>query len=282
MKARFKRFAPHAVSFTLVAAASALGCAGEVMVGDVDGMGGNDGGDGGDGAGTGGSDGLECPEQVPSPLAHHARWKATANDFGDLAGSHWVGALSNGLELDLTITEDHQATLQAGQPIAPPMQNAGYIDPTDQPLPVGALYEIHGAGFDGTNLLVPLPFYAPYEEWCALQTPYPRHDSPCTAELVPGAVNCTGEVCTTDGRTVSASFVRTAGTLACACTLAECVANVEWPEWEAGKTYADYQNYFSVEALVLTYDSETDTLSGGLFEDGSPPDGVAAELERAD
>lgn len=251
----------------------AVSCAGEVMVGEVDeGAGGDDGSDSAavDGCTScgGGSVDVDCTAHDERLLSDYHRWRAAENEFGELAGSHWVGFVSPGSvsverSLDLVITADHEATLQVGTPTAP-MAGGGYLENDGSALPEGARYEIHGAGFDEEELLIPVPLYAPYAEWCPLQVPYPRPDTDCGAELVPGAVSCTGEVCTTDGRTVSRSYVLTTGINPCACTLSECVTRVEWPVWEPGETFADHRHTFRVEALVLTYDPEEDTLSGYL------------------
>jgi len=280
MKTRLAPLFGHEVARAILAAMATAGCMGEVMVGEV-------GGTGGDGSTCescgGAGPTVDCSDHDERVLAPHARWKATANDFGDLAPSGWVGSFSNTLRLTLTIDEDHQGTVQVGGTVPPPMRDTAYVEMFGNPLPIGALYELHGAGFDGTTLLVPLPLNAPYEEWCPLQLSFPLRGSDCSADLLPYATSCDGQVCTTEGRTISQSYVLATYGNPCACTLTGCVASVAWPEfWEAGKTYADYQNYFSVEALVLTYDPETDTLSGGLFEDGSPPDGMPIELQRTD
>jgi hypothetical protein len=267
-----------------VLAAGFSACGGEVMVGEVDaGMGGDMA------AGTGGSPSsggaaavVDCSEPDAEARVSRNRWLATLNDFGELAGSRWEGSMTNVPLVVLEFSTDQTGSFQVGTPAPPPTEpNAGYLG-LGGPFPVGATYPLHGGSFDGSELLLPLAHYSPFDAWCALQPPVPVKGSTCGFTLMPAA-SCENRTCElSDGRTVSQAWVETGAPLTCVCTSTDCFANVDWSEWPAGQTYKDIENYESLPTLRLTYDAETDSLSGGYFPDGLPPDGRAAEFVRVE
>lgn len=263
-------------------------CGGEVMVGEVEEE--LSEGPGGDtSAGTGGSPAsggapavVDCSTEDVGEEKSRDRWLATPNDFGELAGSRWEGSMTNVPRVVLEFSADQTGSFQVGTPVPPPTEpNAGYLA-WASPFPSGATYPLHGGSFDGSELLLPLAKYSPFDAWCGLQPPVKIDNSTCSFTLMPGAVCESGMCLLSDGRVVSIGWIETGSAETCACTSTACFASVHWPDWQPGQTYKDLENYYELPTLRLTYDAETDTLSGGYFPDGLPPDGRAAEFTRMD
>jgi hypothetical protein len=243
--------------------------------------------------GTGGDEGgyvasaEECADQEAQLQEPHDLWLATTNDFGELSGSRWQGTMKDLPTLVLELRADQTGTLQVGTPLpAPTERDQGYLE-VAVPYPIGSTVPLHGGSFDGSELLLPLPMAAPYDTWCALQPPVSTQSSyyPCSFALSSG-IDCTaGTTCDlSNGRTVERAWMDSVE--ACVCTSKECFAGFFWPEWEAGKTFADLENYYDLPVLRLRYDAETDTLEGGHFPEGSPPpagsEGIRAKFVRAE
>jgi|GEM_PF-1660514 len=257
--------------------APALGaCAGEVMVGDVN-------------EGTGGvhssAAAVSCAEEDAELALSHERWLATGNDFGDLAGSRWEGTMAGMPTLVLELGTDQNGTLVVGTPVSAVAKRDEAYFAWTEPYPVGGTFPLHGASFDGSELLLPVPTKAPIDVWCALQPPMSQmSEFPC--EFTPALwAECDGESCTLEGgRKVTGGWY--ANSDACICTSKECFAEFFWPKWDAGETFADHEKYFDLPVLRLTYDPETDTLEGAHFPEGSPPpggsDGIEAKFVRAE
>jgi hypothetical protein len=250
-------------------------CAGEVMVGDV-----NDGTASVAAAAT-------CAEEDAYLREPRERWLATANDFGALAGSRWEGAIDGLPTLVLELGADQTGSLVIGTPLpAPTERDEAYLTSDSSPYPVGATYRLQGGSFDGDELLLPIPHETASDDWCALQIPmFDGHEGfPCvyTSARLP---DCGDTTCTlSDGRVVTWAWIDDSNK--CECTSTECFAQFYWPEWEAGDTFADLENYYDLPVLRLTYDPDTDTLKGAHFPDGSPPpagrEGKQAKFVRAE
>jgi len=281
MKTRFGKLLENVGVSTVVfsLAPSLIGCGGEVFVGDVIEDAEQSGGATSVGAGGtpsacescgGAAPTVDCSEEDAREREGRQRWLATDNDFGELAGSRWEGTKGSYPTLFLELDDDQTGSLLIGTPAPTPTRDDGYLY-IEADLPEGAEFALHGASFDGEELLVPLAERAPYDAWCALQPPYVFADNPCNA-LIYHHSSCNGTTCDVDGRTVTQAWAETADISVCTCTTTECFAMVEWPEWEAGKTYEDYQGYWQIPTFRLSYDEEEGTLVGGYFRTGSPYD----------
>jgi len=289
----------------LAAVAGFAACGGEVMVGEVDDAdigtgGGAEEGTGGlleNGAGTGGRPGVavhtggiggvhegggapgDCSEANEDNSAPHERWVSTPNDFGELAGTRWKE--TSFIPEEVLIFElDGTGRLEVGDPVTP-VKELGHLDPYLHLQP-GATLPLHGTTFDGSQLLVPLPERAPWEAWCSLQDPISDVGDPCVFGLrFEGDCQSDG-ACVADGRDVDDSWWITSSVRPCTCVESGCFAYTSWPEWEEGDTYADHENYYAIPTYRLTYDAASDSLKGGFFRDGIPPEGDPVEFVRVE
>jgi hypothetical protein len=208
---------------------------GDGVMGDGDGVMGDGDGVAGEG---GGPSALSCEDEDALVRADYDEWKATDNDFGDLVGQTFSGYIEGDADVALIIDEDGNARFVVDEAApAPTERESGYLCDDSkfescrsaaerQPV-IGGTYEIHGATFDGNRLRVPLPQFAPYDQWCALQNPVAWHDDPCYFDLTDGGPITWGEQgCSVNVKDVNCGWFDLAvQALVCRCTSSECFAS---------------------------------------------------------
>lgn len=230
-------------------ALSALGCAGNVEVGEakpaegeaVENPEGTSDGQEPSDDGVDEPEEVDCAEADAEARAPYDAWREVGNDFGVLAGKTLTGYIEAGADLRLTIADDHTATLVVGEAAPPPEKNESYLcesgiadefaaceAATSHPLEVGGSYPVHGATLEDSRLVIPLQQSSPWDAWCALQDPQeaeqPEH---CFFSTSSGAgFSHSLEACTLDYEDVDCGWLALSMSGVCRCTSTECFAVV--------------------------------------------------------
>lgn len=212
----------------------------------------------------------ECAAEDELAQSAYVRWRTTPNDMAELAGSQWSGELGNagfGVKLELTIQQDQTAYLHIGGPVPPLGEpDEGYLtgeNPFDDgllpPDTAGRLQPIHGAKLEGDQLVFALQWQAPWDEWCALQTPVLWDECRYEAsENLASSYSLDG--CTLGDETVDCGWFYLASYgLICDCSSEACWARAEWPNLD--NTWETFED-FNLEVFELLYDAGAGTLTG--------------------
>lgn len=238
-----------------VAALCAASCGGLVEVGEakddpsdvpVDGV--SHGGD--DGAGDVLPPVEPTPPALPAPMdctdadrgsrEPYEAWTQLANDFGALSGRTFAGYVEGGPDLSLVIDESGNATLSVGEPAPPPEADASYLCGNARqdghrctvrygnPPVEGGVYPLHGATFAADRLIAPIQPNAPYDAWCALQTPHTTDVcSFATVGLRGFSVTPSTGECLYDDQSVDCGWLELAQAGVCRCTSSDCFADID-------------------------------------------------------
>ncbi|HEY3495459.1 MAG TPA: hypothetical protein VGK73_12270 [Polyangiaceae bacterium] len=167
--------------------------------------------------------------------------------------------------MTLAIDGAGNATLAAGEPVPAPVADESYLcgdgiqnfsqcEPRYRFPPVeGGVYPLRGASFAAGRLTVPLQAGAPYEAWCALQTPH--ENDVCFFEIWGNdtfSFSPEMGVCTlgADRTPVDCGWLELAMLGVCGCTSSECFADI----------FAEPQ-----DRIDARYDEATGELSGSII-----------------
>lgn len=191
-----------------------------------------------------------CTDQGSDVRAPYDAWLAQENDFEDdddvsLLGKTFQGYIEGGADITLQIEADGSALFFTGELVERPMtdKDKGYLcgaaesQQERQQLCLVTLmesvpYVIRGASLENGRLLVPLQENAPYDPWCAGQTPilFDTSGDECLYHLYPNSEMGWGEICTIGDEVVDCGWMETTGWMQdvtrCSCTSSECFANV--------------------------------------------------------
>jgi hypothetical protein len=179
----------------------------------------------------------DCSEADKTSRTTYDAWTMQPNSFGSLVGKTFTGYLEGGPDLTLTIDTAGGATLIVGMPAPPPKANLGYLcgdgiqDGTqcqtryNAPPVAGGVYSLHGASFAADRLLAPIQPNAPYDTWCALQTP--RETDVCFFQPIGNegfTITPSTGMCTLAGHAVDCGWMELAGLGVCSCSSHACFA----------------------------------------------------------